>query len=205
MKNPTFRRTRGFTLVELLVVIAIIVVLAAVGFSAGMGALKKAKRIKSQTAATALEQAITQFYNEYGRLPEVGTSGATSDTEYQMTGSDGKALLEVLLAKETGTTLQNPKQIVFLSVQEGKAKGSGGSDGLVYTGTGNTATPQGLYDAFGNPFRVMLDNDYDETIQVTLGGTTAKDMRGRRVAVYSYGSDKKSSTPAEGNDDVKTW
>ena len=203
MKNPSIRRARGFTLVELLVVIAIIVVLAAAGFSAGMGALNKAKKVKSQTSATALEQAVTQFYNEYGRLPDI--DGSSTDKEYEVKGSDGQKLLEVLLGKETGTTMQNPKQIVFLSAKEGTAKGSGdGIDGLVYSGSGSSATPRGLFDAFGNAFKLELDNDYDEAIQVKLGGVT-KDLRGKRVAVYSYGADKKSTDAKTGKDDVKTW
>ena len=204
MKNPSIRRARGFTLVELLVVIAIIVVLAAAGFSAGMGALNKAKKVKSQTSATALEQAITQFYNEYGRLPDI--DGSSTDKEYEVKGSDGQKLLEVLLGKDTTDgKAQNPKQIVFLSVKEGTAKGSGdGIDGLVYSGSGSSATPRGLFDAFGNAFKLELDNDYDETIKVDLAGTS-KDLRGRRVAVYSYGADKKSTDAKTGNDDVKTW
>jgi prepilin-type N-terminal cleavage/methylation domain-containing protein len=203
MKNPSIRRARGFTLVELLVVIAIIVVLAAAGFSAGMGALNKAKKLKSQTTATALEQAITQFYNEYGRLPDI--DGSSTDKEYEVKGTDGQKLLEVLLGKETGTTMQNPKQIVFLSAKEGTAKGSSdGIDGLVYSVTGSSATPRGLFDAFGNAFKLELDNDYDEAIQVKLGGVT-KDLRGKRVAVYSYGGDKKSTDAKTGKDDVKTW
>jgi len=41
-------------------------------------------------------------------------------------------------------------------------------------------------------------------IEVKLAGTS-KDLRGKRVAVYSYGADKKSTDAKTGNDDVKTW
>ena len=204
MKTPLIRRRRGFTLVELLVVITIIIVLAAAGFAAAMKAMERAKKTKAQAALTAVEQAVNQFYNEYGRLPAINSS-ASADAQYETALEDGKKLLEPLLAKEdtSASTVQNPKQLAFLSVTEGKIKGTAGIDGLVYE-TGSTAKVRGLYDPWGHPYKIMLDNDYDEELTVNIGGTT-KNLHGRRVAVWSLGADGKSDDAKTANDDVKNW
>jgi len=204
MKTPPIRRQRGFTLVELLVVITIIIVLAAAGFAGAMKAMAKAKSTKAHAALTAVEQAVNQFYNEYGRLPAM--NNATADAQYETTLEDGKKLLEPLLAKEdtaSGSTVQNPKQLSFLSVPDGKIKGTGGIDGLVYE-VGSSSKVRGLYDPWGRPYKIMLDNDYDEELTLTVGGTT-KNLHGRRVAVWSLGADGKSDDPKTAADDVKNW
>jgi prepilin-type N-terminal cleavage/methylation domain-containing protein len=204
MKTPPIRRQRGFTLVELLVVITIIIVLAAAGFAGAMKVMAKAKSTKAHSALTAVEQAVNQFYNEYGRLPAM--NNATADAQYDTTLEDGKKLLEPLLAKEdtaSSTTVQNTKQLSFLSVPEGKIKGTAGIDGLVYE-VGTTAKVRGLYDPWGRPYKIMLDNDYDEELILNVGGTT-KNLHGRRVAVWSLGPDGKSDDPKTASDDVKNW
>ncbi|HEY8960736.1 MAG TPA: type II secretion system protein [Luteolibacter sp.] len=205
MKTPPTRRQRGFTLVELLVVITIIIVLAAAGFAGAMKAMTKAKSLKAHTALTAVEQAVNQFYNEYGRLPAM--TNATADAQYETALEDGKKLLEPLLGKEDmtsgGSQVQNPKQLSFLTVQEGKIKGMGGVDGLVYE-TGSNAKVRGLYDPWGHPYKLMLDNDYDEELAIKTG-TTTKNLHGRRVAVWSLGPDGKSDDLKTAADDVKNW
>jgi hypothetical protein len=76
-------------------------------------------------------------------------------------------------------------------------------DGLVYE-AGTTTKVRGLYDPWGRPYKIMLDNDYDEELALTIGGTT-KTLRGRRVAVWSSGADGKSDDIKTATDDVKNW
>lgn len=193
MKTRPYRRpSRGFTLVELLVVISIIVVLAAMAFGAARGAINRAKKLETSTNATAIYQAIDRYYSEYSKLPDVGMQGDEMVTE----GQTGQELLRILLGKEeTGTAMQNPRQIPFLNVKEGKNKDKGG---LVYSkGSGNQI--EGLYDAYGRPFNLKFDDDYDDEIQDPI--TPGNIIRGKKVIIYSYGPDGKIGD----GDEVKSW
>ncbi len=191
MKTPISRHRGGFTLIELLVVIAIIAVLAAAGFAGGMAAINRAKRLTCQSAATALESGINQFYQEYGRLPDVGETCNTSNGQ-------GVQLVTILLGKEASSnSMQNNKQLNFLAgMKDGKNK----KGGLIYAGGSNTI--EGLYDPWGNGYEITLDQDYyEEIIDPTSSGTT---LRGRRVLVWTKGADQKvGGTGAD--QDVKTW
>jgi prepilin-type N-terminal cleavage/methylation domain-containing protein len=195
MKIQSRRRPHGFTLIELLVVISIIAVLAAAGFAAGNAAILRARKVTALASATAIESAVNNFYNEYGSMPADGSA----DAELQTDTGAGLAMLKVLLGMES--TL-NTRSIKFLSVREGKKKGSKGSNGLIYSGNSGTDI-QGLYDPWGGPFKVMLDMDYDEKLAipntVLNGGRT---LNGRRVAVWSLGAETSTSKKA---DDVVTW
>jgi prepilin-type N-terminal cleavage/methylation domain-containing protein len=190
MKNQISRHSGGFTLVELLVVIAIIAVLASAGFAAGNAAIQKARRTSALSTAVALETAVNNFYTEYGSMPTDGDQ----DTKVILTNTDIN-FLRVLLGMET--TL-NTRGIKFLSVKEGKAN----KNGLIYSGNGSTV--QGLYDPWGGPYHVAVDLNYDERIEVTpsAGGKTT--LNGRRVAVWSNGSDGVKGG-GKGADDVRTW
>ncbi len=197
MKNPTSRRKDGFTLVELLVVIAIIAVLAGAGFAAGNAAIQKAKKTTALASASALESAVNNFYTEYGSAP---VANLTTDTTVETDKTEGVTLLRVLLGAEgtTGTVL-NTRAVKFLSVKEGKRKGTAGMNGLIYSTTG---VPEGLYDPWGGPYKVRIDGDYDEQITVAPTGGVAARLNGRKVAAWSEGADYKSSKPG---DDVITW
>ena len=190
------RHAGGFTLVELLVVISIIVVLAAMTFAGINIAVNKQKKVQSQTTATGLYQAIEGFYNQYSRLPDVGAQGDEMKTE----GQSGTELLTILLGKEElNTSTQNKKQIRFLNVQDTKMKNKGG---LLFSNGGSGATPEGLYDAWGNPFYVKFDTDYDQEIPDPLKQGNV--VRNKIVIIYSYGQDGKSGGKYS-NDDVRTW
>lgn len=195
MKNSTSRRKDGFTLVELLVVIAIIAVLAGAGFAAGNAAIQKAKRTTALSTATAIESAVNNFFIEYGTMPVSPVPTASVATN----AGSGVDLLKTLLGLEaaTGTPL-NTRAIKFLSVKEGKAN----RNGLIYNSTGTTVL--GLYDPWGGPFHVILDEDYDESVTPSPSAGTAPRLNGRRAAVWSNGADGVKGGGAAG-DDVKTW
>ncbi|MDP3849079.1 MAG: prepilin-type N-terminal cleavage/methylation domain-containing protein [Luteolibacter sp.] len=205
MKIPNSRRRyHGFTLVELLVVIAIIAVLASAGFAAGGAAIQKARKTTALATAVALETAVNNFYTEYGSMPKDGDQ----DTVTVKTDTDLDVLKALLGMEGTGTGVLNTRAIKFLSVREGKKKGTGGVNGLVYSGTGGTSI-QGLYDPWGGPFYLAMDLNYDEriTVQPKMGGSTI--LNGRRAAVWSNGADATglpgSTGTGKATDDVKTW
>ena len=193
MKIPTVRRPKGFTLVELLVVIAIIAVLASAGFAAGNAAIQKARKTTALATATSIETAVNNFYNEYGSMPDNGTTDTTLNTKNDTT------LLNVLLGLEdAGNTVLNTRAIKFLSVKEGKAN----KNGLIYSSNGSSV--DGLFDPWGGAYNVILDLDYDERVkpQPSAGGATQ--LNGRRVAVWTNGADGVNGG-GKLADDVKTW
>lgn len=194
MKIRSNRRApSGFTLVELLVVISIIVVLAALSFGAAQTAIKKANTLKAKTAATNLASSVEQYYQEYSKLPTIG--GASDEVRTE--GEAGIELLLVLMGKEDDTgTMQNPRKLPFLTVETGKNKNKGG---LVYSNGGAGGQIEGLYDAWGQPFYIKMDTEYeDEILDPLIQGNVVRD---KKVIVYSYGPDKKIG----GGDDVKSW
>jgi len=188
MKTRPSRRNRGFTLIELLVVIAIIAVLAAASFGMVNLAMKKARQTVARQVDASLEQAINNFYTEYGRLPSTSATPPASDSTppIDTTTADGIKLLTILLGKETGTTMENPKQMKFLDVQEAKAK----KGGIEYDAGG---VPTGLYDPWGNGYRIVIDYDYDEDITPpteSLAVPSTSPLHGKHVIAYSMGVDK---------------
>ncbi|MBG7609211.1 MAG: prepilin-type N-terminal cleavage/methylation domain-containing protein [Verrucomicrobia bacterium] len=200
MKTPSFAHSKkGFTLIELLVVIAIIAVLAAAGFAGGAAALEKARKVTAQAAATSVATAIDQFYSEYSSLPS-GSGTLKTDV------GDGVILLNILAGLEEGTDIENERKIRFLSLKDAK---NGKRDGVVYDGSGDKIT--GLYDPWGGPYFIVLDNGsggdfeaYDEKLTVTPGnGIKVTKLNGRRVAVYSLGV--KEVGDASNSTLVKTW
>ncbi|MFC7338502.1 type II secretion system protein [Haloferula chungangensis] len=187
MKNQkSTRRAKGFTLIELLVVITIIAVLAGLSFAGVNLAIKKAKKTEGLVMASSLATAVENFYGEYNRLPDVPKQVETA-------GGSTK-LLEILLGMEgSGSNIENTRSVIFLQGKEAKGK-KGGID----FGSGDSV--DGLYDPFGNPYTVILNTDYADSLDFSFGGKQVK-LRGKQVAVYSPGGDKKEGTP----DDIKSW
>lgn len=192
MKNLFLRQRRGFTLVELLIVIAIIMVLASLGFAGVQVGLRKAKTVQSLNLANNLSQAIQNFYDEYGTLPSSTVTAAPFDTA----STGGVNVLRVLLAQETGATVLNTRGITFLNAKTAK----GGKSGIDY-GSGSTANA--MYDAWGEPFYVVFDHDYNDEIPnpIIVGSPEPAIVRGVKAVIYSKGADRTANT----KDDVKNF
>lgn len=147
-------------------------------------AIKKANRLKTRTMLVSTGSAVEAFYEEYSKLPEPG--GNDFNTE----DPAGRKLLDMLFGPG------NPRGIAFLVVKTGKYRKRGG---LIYqSGMGSPVV--GMFDAWGNPFRVILDDDYDEVIRFTYGGKPEL-VKGKRVLVASKGPDGVEGT----EDDLKSW
>ena len=195
---------RGFTLVELLVVIAIIAILAALGTGAYLGILQNARKVTSLSSATNVANAVEAFYSEYNLLPSP-TSGAPdedNDPGFKTNDTDGREVLEVLARlEEDNGDMQNERKLLFLGVRESE---NGNRDGVVYSSSGDAIT--GLYDAWGQPFYIVMDYDYDGRLEFTVD-TSAYNydvkLNNKRVAVYCLGTDLPGD--AKRKDLVKTW
>lgn len=169
-----------FTAISLLV----LVLATAVGFAAGGAAMEKSRKLSAKSMAMQIEFAVDSFYSEYGAMPDSGTSDVTVQTDV-----DTK-FLAILLGAESEV---NTKSMRFLALQEAKGK----KNGILYGADGTSVL--GLYDPWGGGFKVRLDLDYDEKLLVDPG--SGETLRGKRVAVWSDGPDRKPGT----EDDVRTW
>lgn len=148
---------------------------------------RRAGKLPTLAVATALESSINYFFTEYEKIP--GTAA-----EIRTNTPEGIQLLTVLLGLEKSDKPQNIRSIKFLSVREGKER----KRGIIYSESGDSI--EGLYDSWGNPFTIQLDTDNDEVLRFDLGGKPVE-LKGRRVAAYSPGADRKPGT----SDDVTTW
>lgn len=149
--------------------------------------INRARKVTALAVETALESAITTFFIEYGKL------ASSTSTELKTDSPEGIQLLTILLGLEKSDTPLNLRDIKFLAVKEGKNK----RGGLIYDASG---TPEGLFDPWGSPYTVELDTDNDQVLRFDLGGKPVE-LKGRRVAAYSPGADRKPGT----SDDVTTW
>ena len=193
MKNLPHRPLRGFTLVEILIVIAIIMVLASLGFQGVSLALKKAKTVQSLNIATNLSQAIQSYYDDYGSLPIASPTASPVD----INSADGLILLKTVLSQESPVVF-NTKGIIYFSAKTAKGRKAG-----IDYGTGSGTEALGLYDAWGEPFFVAFDHDYNDEIDnpIRFATTEPAIIRGTKAIVYSKGADRVANT----KDDVKSF
>ena len=191
MKTRPYRRpSSGFTLVELLVVVSIIIVLGAMSFGVITVATKKRNQVTTLNDIQALASAMDRYYDEYNKMPSVGSSGDEMVAE----GQSGAELITILLGKEDSNgEMQNPRQIAFLTARISKNKKQGG---LVYS-NGNQV--EGMYDAWGRPLNIKFDDDFDGEIQDPIKQGDV--VRQKKVIIWSLGADGKFGD----NDEVKSW
>lgn len=193
---PVTARTQGFSGRARIPIVAGvgIVVLVAIGIFAasGMVAINRAKSASTLATATSLEYSINQFYLNYGILPNPGSAKLSHDIVFDTAGLEGQALLSILMAKEPGPPLQNSKKIVLFVGRPGTR----GKNGVITLPSGFSE----LRDPWGNPYQVIIDGDYDETMTPPADSSSTAPVRGRRVLVYSLGRDGKGGAEA-----VRTW
>lgn len=142
---------------------------------------QKTAIVRTKLDVANFHQAVEQYYEEYSKLPDTGAGDlATSDPA-------GKRLLACLIGDgRNGEAMRVPS---FLEASPDAANLSV-----------NERVERGIFDAWGNPFRVILDDDYDEVLRFTYGGKPEV-VHGQRVMVASKGADGIEGT----EDDMKSW
>lgn len=176
----THKRAKGFTLVELLVVIAIIATLATMAMPAILGALLKAKITTAKNICVSVESAVDRFENDYSYLPFDGTgdAGNSPTTDEEVRSDSG--LMAVLAGVEDDI---NYKKSPFFSLPEPKGSSeSSYKDGMHIDKEAKTAM---LYDAWGEPYYLVLDYDLDGAIDHPF--KSDEKVNGKKVLVFSTG------------------
>ncbi|MBU3664498.1 MAG: type II secretion system protein [Chthoniobacterales bacterium] len=191
LPRPALRRN-AFTLIELLVVIAIIAVLAGLAFPAVQGALEQGRKAQARNDLQQLVTAIKAYQLEYGKLPTVADKG-----EFE---SDNNRLVTVLrgVANEGDDKIRfNPRMIAFFEPKVSNAKKGGiGPDGV-------------FYDPWGQPYKIRLDDNYDNAINNFYSQNAGFANLNYSVIAASAGPDKtfgsgdKNSGTAK--DDIISW
>jgi prepilin-type N-terminal cleavage/methylation domain-containing protein len=178
----------GFTLIELLVVITIIGLLAAIIIPSIAGALKGAKKARAMSQIKDLDGAVKRYFAEYGKMPVL--AGQNGGADRLFTGTEQGAVIEILINANTNL---NPKQFVFLDLDPA-------SFGVKTTAEMLVALKNGYKDPWGGDYGILMDLNFDEKIDGTVGGfTDTRDIRAK-VAVYSGGESTNRAAPP-----YKTW
>jgi prepilin-type N-terminal cleavage/methylation domain-containing protein len=188
------RITSGFTLIELLVVVGIIAVLASLAMPAMTGALRSAKKTRTQSALKDIVLGIKNYQVEYNRYPVTGNDKAETP---RLTDSSND-LIDVLLGGNPNKL--NPRKQAFMEPPLASKNGVGGLTGAEGS--------YSLTDTWGNPFNVIMDLNYDNRIanpdrnndDSSVSANAPQDIPVGVIA-YSLGEDKKDNT----KDDVVSW
>ncbi len=141
---------------------------------------------QDRVVAVNVVRAVEYFASEYDRLPDPGRWWLESE------GVAAERLLAMLLGD---ASKGNPRQINFLPVREGNGK----RDGLFYPAETSTL-PRGLYDAYGQPFRIALNLAGEDPFPVRYDGRDVL-LPGGVAAVWSVGKDGIEGT----GDDGRSW
>lgn len=216
MKSPLTHPFRaGFTLVELLTVMAIIAVLMGILLPAINSAIESAKKTQAKSDEMAIVTAVKGYYTEYGKYP-VATPPATGDFTYDgLNGNTNNKLMIILRAKETTGTIMNPRKIVFLEAPDAKNLGVAGKEraGMATATGGGTAASPTFLDPWGNPYNILIDMDYDNSVTNPYGapatGNAGSASLSTGVAIWTVGRDAalgtKGNNNFKGSDDVISW
>lgn len=182
--NPT-TCCQGFTLIELLVVIAIIAILAGVLLPALNSVFKKADVAKALNDVKSLELAWKAYFQEYNKWPTGLTSSDTGGTIEDAPGGIEAEDGVVRMLSGENVNSQNPREVPFMEFPEAAVDASGS-----------------FVDPWGNPYKYMLDYNYDNKTHVNFPGG-ATDLN-RQAAAWSRGADGSDAKSMQ-QDDPRSW
>jgi hypothetical protein len=145
--------------------------------------------------AIAIANAVEQFYSDYNTLPFSTNPTLPLTTDADTDSSSTQPIITILLGKEKeGSTLLNPRRTDFAEGIKPAKKSTRKEtlniwmNGLYPNGTSG---PYGVVDAWGNPYKIRLDTNFDKQLanpnpdQIQEGRPTLP----KRVVVWSAGKD----------------
>jgi hypothetical protein len=143
---------------------------------------EKQREVATATVILDLEEAIGKYHSEFGRLPDTGAADFTMDSPA------GQRLLAALMGD--GNPGDSARSIRFLPLPR-PMKSLDPTEKIIARAT---------TDAWGFPFRVILDDDFDQRIAINPGeGET--EISVVHALVLSRGRDRIEGTP----DDIQSW
>ena len=97
-------RRRGFTVIELLTVVGIIAILATIVVTASAGALRHARARRADAMRISLEQAISAYYAQEGKWPDVIENYADGADEevHAFSAAETDKILQQVVGKAYG-------------------------------------------------------------------------------------------------------
>jgi prepilin-type N-terminal cleavage/methylation domain-containing protein len=192
MKHCSANDARSaFTLIELLVVIGIIAILASILLPVMNAAFRKAEIAQAQTEVRALESALKAYINEYHANPtgltvyDTIVGGQTPETT--ATGIQvEEGVVRMLRGENNPLNNQNPRRIAFMEF------------------TDATIVSNYFVDPWRQPYKYMLDYNYDGITHIWFTSNSGETNLPRPVAVWSRGPDGSDMNGSRA-DDPKSW
>ena len=190
-KSPARWTGKGIALAGLILGYVPVIAILVVGFAGKLSLHDDVRDFRSKEHLDRLARAIENYYSEYSNVPKVGSRDFRTDDDA------GRRLLTALLSKNGRPfPLLNPRGISFLSTRESREGHPGGLEFDQREGD----SVVGLYDHWGNPYRVIFGSLEDDVVRFKSGGQSIE-VRRKWFVVTSKGPDGVEGTA----DDLKSW
>lgn len=219
--------SRAFTLIEILTVVAIISVLMSLLLPAIHSVQETMRRSQAKNTAHQIIVAVNAYYSDYGKYPDLGAPTPPPNGNPDLLVGDANAgavlpngaLFDVLRSLDRGANAgfaQNPRKQIYYSDKVVPNPDAPKGGFLDRPGSSSNPADLGcLFDPWGRQFNVIIDTNYDNTLQVDQQYTdfAGAPPTGQRpqfsVGVFSLGKDgqlgNQGNRILRGTDDVASW